>query len=244
MNPVFSTKAFWQPYLTLESDDLTESGFAAQLDGFRGEYAVRDEPIHFEVLGQQCTAIRHVVEFPFSCGERFSMIIEYEPSVYGCSKNLFLIDSHLESKSQMGWWDLARWHPYCLRPEEFDALLMFWSRWDRRWQGQELPLLLHCQFVGLADSIARDSLTARAEVALRALDLPETGEDQPTVSLVVPEAAYRWEYDEERGWVFTSDDYCCYSIRNRPHEGSDEGEFPFKMFQEMMSEIERRLDRT
>ena len=173
LNSVFKTKAFWQPYLALESGDLTERDFAAQLDGFRGEFLVRDEPVHFEVSGQQRTAIHRVVEFPFSCGKRFSMVIEYDPGVGGCSKALFLIDCCSGSKSQMGWWDLARWHPYCLRLDELDTLLQFWSCRDHRWQGEELPLLLLCQFVGLADSVACDALTARAVAALHTLGLPD-----------------------------------------------------------------------
>jgi hypothetical protein len=142
----------------------------------------------------------------------------------------------------LGWSDLARWHPYCLRPAEFDTLLQFWERWDRRWQGQDLPLLLLCQFVGLPDAGARNALAARAQAALQSLGLPGAGEGQLDVPLHIPDGDYRWEADSELGWVFTSDDYCCYSIRNRPHANSDEGRFPFTAFREMMTEVQERLN--
>jgi hypothetical protein len=116
----------------------------------------------------------------------------------------------------MGWWDLARWHPYCLRLAELDALLQFWERWDRRWGGQEVPLLLLCQFVGLPDAASRDALAARAQTALQSLGLPgPPSEGRMDVPLHIPDGDYRWEADSELGWVFTSDDYCCYSLRSK-----------------------------
>ncbi len=139
----------------------------------------------------------------------------------------------------MGWWDLARWHPYCLHPEELDSLLRFWSRWDPRWPSLELPLLLLCQFVGLQDGNARDSLAARAEAAIQTLGLSDSKQARPYVPLCVPEGDYHWEMDAELGWVFMGYEYCCYSIRNRPHADSHEGRFPFTAFREMMSEVQQ-----
>src|SRR5262245_55807716 len=154
LNPVFSTAAFWNPYLTLEPGEVTADEFAAQAEGLRRDYTVRADSIRCELAGRELTAGRPVIEFPFSCGERFSLLIEYEPDVGGCSRNLSLVDALAGKKSEMGWWDLARWHPYCLRPEELECLLAVCSRGDRRWESQELPVLLLCQFVGLSDADA------------------------------------------------------------------------------------------
>ncbi|HUG94415.1 MAG TPA: hypothetical protein VML55_26525, partial [Planctomycetaceae bacterium] len=107
MNPVLATSAFWQPYFTLEPGDLSEDDLAAQLEGLCTDFRVRDETITYGHAGRQHTAVSRVVEFPFSCGERFSLLIEYQPDVDGCSsKNLFLVDAHLGKRSEMGWWDL------------------------------------------------------------------------------------------------------------------------------------------
>jgi hypothetical protein len=243
VNPVFATNAFWQPYLTLEPGEVSEDDFRAQLEGLGRDFTVRDGTIHYDYSGHPRTAVRRSVEFPFACGDRFSMVIEYEPSVSGCSRTLFLADAGSGTRSQLGWWDLARWHPYCLRPAELDSLLEFWGHWDHRWTGQEVPLLLLCQFVGLPDAGARDSLAARAQAALRSLGLSGSNARQVHVPLHVPDGDYRWEADAELGWVFTGDDYECYSIRNRLHADSDEGRFPFTAFRGMMDEVQRRLDR-
>jgi hypothetical protein len=241
VNSILGTSTFWQPYLTLEPGEVSEEGFAVQLEELRRDFAVRDEISQYEYSGRQHRAVRRVVEFPFTCGERFSLVLDYQPAVTGCRTTLFLADTHSGTKREMGWWDLARWHPYCLRPLELDSLLQFWKLWDPRWRGQETPLLLLCQFVGLPDLGARDALTARAQTVLQSLGLPGANESQLEVPLYVPDGNYRWEEDAELGWVFTSDEYCCYSIRNRPHFDSDEGRFPFTAFREMMNEVQQRL---
>jgi hypothetical protein len=238
MNPVLKTREFWQPYLTLEPKGVSEGDLAAQLDGLSADYPVREETINYEYCGEHRTAVRRLVDFAFACGDRFSLVIEYEPDVNGCDTNLFLVDIRSGMKHELGWWDLARWHPYCLRQEELDELLEFWQRRDLRWRIAELPLLLLCQFVGLANSKELGTLQTRAEAAYNALGVPAMGEGRNNVPLRVPEN-YRWEQDAELGWVFTSDEYSCYSLRNRPHHDSDEGRFPFTAFREMMADIRR-----
>jgi hypothetical protein len=61
------------------------------------------------------------------------------------------------------------------------------------------------------------------------------------VPLHIADGNYRWEDDVELGWVFTSDEYCCYSLRNRAHHDSNEGRFPFAAFREMMAELQQIL---
>jgi hypothetical protein len=237
MNPSFTTRTFWQPYLYLDLEGISADDIAHQLALLQTDFAVRQDQIPYEFQGRQEVAVRRVVEFSFRCGERYSLLIEYELDVHACWTALFLVDHQSGTKSQMGWSDLARWHPYCLHPEEFDALLAYWERHDPRWRGQDLPLLLLCQFVGLPDSSARDSLSARAQAALSAV----CPEGRLEVPLHVPED-YVWRHDPELGRLFTSDTYCCYSIRNREHLESDELEhrFPFTAFRELMAQIRRR----
>lgn len=244
MNAVFSTSGFWRPYLTLEADGVSKEKLAAQLERLEEDFLVRTEIVTFEHAGRPCTAPRRFVEFRFSCGERFSLVVEYEPDVMGCSKTLFLEDAHSRTKNQMGWRDGIRSHPYCLQAEELRAILECCARWDPRWQGQrpELPLLLLCDWVGLADAGVRDSLAARVEAAMEAVIAQQAGEDPLEIPVYGPRDDYRWKWDKELGWVFTSDKYCCYSLRNRPHAGSEEGCFPFAAFREMMEEIQERME--
>jgi hypothetical protein len=242
VNSTFATSAFWQPYLAVEVE-MRDEDFAAQLASLRRDFHLREETHQYEYEGKWRTFNTRTIEFAFSCGERFSLVIDYQPTANECGRELYLVDALYKTRSKMGWIDLARWHPYGLRVEELDALLAFWVRWDPRWQGSAVPLLLLCHFVGLADDEARDALTARANAALQSLNLEEAaGLPEPNVTLYVPDGDYRWEEDAELGWVFTSDEYCCYSMRNRPHVGSNHGTYPFAAFQQMMTEVRQKLD--
>src|SRR5437867_2675278 len=133
MNTVLTTDAFWELYYNLSSETQTEDDVSTQLEELSKDFVVRKDTFQYEYEGEQRTASSKVVEFPFSCGTKFSMMIEYVPDIFGCDINLFLISADTQFKNQMGWWDLARWHPYCLRPEELDCLLAYWARWDDRW---------------------------------------------------------------------------------------------------------------
>jgi len=232
MNPVFTTRAFWQPYFYLEPEGIDADDVARQLAILQTDFPVREDQVPYEFQGRQRVAIRRVVEFSFRCGHRYSLLIEYELEVSGCRIELFLVDRQSGAKSKMGWSDLARWHPYCLHPEEFDALLEYWERHDPRWPNQHLPLLLLCEFVGLPDSPSRDSLSARARAALAAV-CPDRRLEVP---FQVPED-YVWEHDPELGWLFTSNTYWCYSVRNRHHLDTGEGDFPFAAFRELVAEV-------
>jgi hypothetical protein len=238
VNPVFETPAFWQPYLTLEPGDVTAEDFTAQFDTLRREFPVREEVQTIKRKGRSHRFVDYFVEFRFACGERFSIVLEYEVSPdLGCTKELSLADAR-SGQHHLGWWDQARWHPYCLRADELDALIRHWQRHDPRWPNPHVPLLLLCQFVGPDDDAAVKALTSRADAAWRALDLPTPRKGRHAVELEVPEPRdYRWELDDEHGWVFTSEEYCCYSVRNRPHAGGEEGRFPFRQFREMMEHV-------
>lgn len=152
---------------------MRDEDFAAQLASLRRDFHLREETHQYEYEGKWRTFNTRTIEFAFSCGERFSLVIDYQPTANECGRELYLVDALYKTRSKMGWIDLARWHPYGLRVEELDALLAFWERWDPRWQGSAVPLLLLCHFVGLADDEARDALTARANAALQSLNLEE-----------------------------------------------------------------------
>ncbi len=236
MNQVLKTRAFWQSYFTLEPPDGSEPELVAQLEGLRHDFAVQQETRSYEVKGRTHTFVRRSVVFAFACGERFSLQMEHVPDINGCQKNLYVVDERSGTRRQMGWWDLARWHPYCLRLEELDSLISYWQRRDPRWPAPELPLLLLFQFVGLADEATGERLRTRVAAALQQVVGPEPAVELLDDALQVKED-YRWEQDAELGWVFTSEDYACYSLRNRPHAESSEGRFPFAEFRELMTDV-------
>jgi hypothetical protein len=237
VNSVFSTSDFWTWYFTLEPGGVTEEDIAAQLSAFRSDFDVREETIHFDVSGRKHSAVRRFVEFRFDCGDKYSIVIEYQPGLDGCYISLFLCNTRFNTKSQMGWWDLARWHPYCLRVEELDCLIEFWARREARWGSTDLTLLLLSPFVGLPDSDSCSELAARLKGSLKRLGVTI----DPEHLLHVADGNYRWEKEPDLGWVFTSDEYCCYSLRNKAHADSDEGRFPFQEFAEMMADIQTQL---
>jgi hypothetical protein len=51
---------------------------------------------------------------------------------------------------------------------------------------------------------------------------------------------YKWEQNKKLGWVYESEVYNCYSIRNECHSENPDELFPFKEYQAMidaMSEL-------
>ena len=203
MNPVLTTPAFWHPYLTLEPESINGPDLAAQLDSLQRDHVVREVTTNYVFRGQPRSAVHRLVEFPISCGDRFSLMVEYYPDLKGCEKVLYLIDARTGKKWQMGWWDLARCHPYCVRLDELGELFEYWQQSDTRLANPDLALLLICQFVGLADSQELDALNVRSMAACKSLGLPAIGERYQWVPLHAPEG-YRWEFDAELGWLFAS----------------------------------------
>jgi len=234
MNSALINPAFWRLYFAREAEVISDREIELQLREIARDFVVRTETIRFRHDGLDRTSQRRVIEFPLPCGGGTDLLVEYEPDPQGCTTTLFLHDASSDRKQQMGWWDLARWHPYCLHPEELDLLLNYWARGASPWPDQRTALLLLAPFVGLCDQLTQQSLSARVDAAYRAL-CPKALNDPPHLC-EIPEADYRWDQDDHLGWVF-SGNYPCYSTRNRSHVGGDEGEFPFSWFREVISRI-------
>lgn len=95
-------------------------------------------------------------------------------------------------------------------------------------------------FVGFGDQQSLAAWRSRAQSALARL-LPDPVH-RPDLELRRPEGDCRWCYDPQiPGWVFTSHEYCCYSLRNAEHLGSEEGQFPFAEWGLMLSQVQQRL---
>jgi len=242
MNAAFLSPDFWKLFYTLEAD-LSEADVRAQLDLLGADYPTHEETTSWQFPGKTETVTRCFVSFTFACGKRFSLLLEYEPDPRGSSKTLFLLDVKSGEKHQLGWWDRARRHPYCLRLEELQALLKYWLQRDPRWKNPDLPLLLLSDFVGFSDG---QSLAAwqRQVRSVFARAVPGSAR-WPAIHLRPREGDYAWCYDPRlAGWVFTCDGYGtqCFSIRNVEHHCPPEGVlFPFVEWEQMLSQVQQGL---
>lgn len=172
----------------------------------------------------------------FDCGKRFALDIEVELDYY--TINLLLADQEADVLHQLGWWDEARWHPFALRWEELESLLLYWGDDPQRSPGPDASLLLLASFVGTGVDQVDLLRERRAKVATayHRLGLFTSDEVDELISATLfkpPDDDYRWSRDSELGWVF-SGSYPCYSIRNREHAGGEEGQFPFAELEQLL----------
>ncbi|GAA3227418.1 hypothetical protein ACFO1B_22250 [Dactylosporangium siamense] len=138
---------------------------------------------------------------------------------------------------ELGHWDQARWHPFCLRWSELEAVVaQLRAAPDRHPLPPEVGMLLLARWVGhgsdetallderravLAGTFERLGLFHGAEAARMAAQLMQA----------VPEDDYAWRWDGGRGWLLGGD-YAGYSIRNDSH-----GRFPFPEFTEFRRQL-------
>lgn len=138
---------------------------------------------------------------------------------------------------ELGHWDQARWHPFCLRWSELEAVvaqlhaapeahplppevgLLLLARWVGH--GSDEAALLDERRVVVAGTFERLGLFHGAEATRMATQLMQA----------VPEDDYAWRWDAERGWLL-SGEYAGYSIRNDCHS-----RFPFPEFTEFRRQL-------
>ena len=230
---VFRSKSFWTLYYNREDPDRDSADIVEECRGFEGVFRVDYDTVEVDEVE---TFEQAAVVFPFDCGPRYQMLIRYMPDELGVMINLDLLERRTERRWQMGWWDLERWHPFCLRIEELEALLIHWEANDPLWSGTPLPFLLLVPFVGPVDDAAFDFLADRVASAGQSLGL-QLRADFADPKPATIEDNFRWGVDPELGWVFTSPEYACYSLRNREHLGSEEGSYPFERWREALTDL-------
>jgi hypothetical protein len=136
-----------------------------------------------------------------------------------------------ESRLELGHWDMARWHPFCLRWEEVEAVVRHMRQTpESQHISPELAMLLLARWVGHG-SDEGDLLTARRQIIATELERvgPFRGEAAARMAdLLMPRVSeddYAWQWHETNGWTFGGS-YACYSNRNDGHD------FPFAEFAE------------
>jgi hypothetical protein len=151
---------------------------------------------------------------------------------------------------ELGHLDQARWHPFCLRWSEMEAVVaQMRAAPGLHPLSPEVGMLLLARWVGHGSDEAA-LLKERREIiasTFEQLDLFH-GEDAVRMAAqilqAVPDDDYAWRWDDERGWLF-SGDYAGYSVRNDCHD-----RFPFAEFTELRRQLgvadgpEARSDRS
>ncbi|MDR0301496.1 MAG: hypothetical protein LBI04_04185, partial [Treponema sp.] len=121
--------------------------------------------------------------------------------------------------------------------DELELLTNYWQK-----DAPNISFLLFSDFVGITEAHEGKMLREKEKQLFEQLGVyddefkaaiypNETREQQ------LKEDNYQWEQDSELGWIFTSPDYPCYSLRNKAHIGSDCGAFPFEEWSKMMNEV-------
>ena len=223
VNEALEDPLFWQLYYLCEFEQFPEEAVVRQLKALARDFAVRTD----------ADGETPVLRFRLPLGDRFEIGIDFTLEEFMCRIGLDLHDAEAGKSVALGWWDDIRWHPFCLREEELDRLVHYWSRHAPAWYDARIGLLLLAPFVGLTEAGARDRLADRVNAAYRDLCLGAAAHPPLAIKM---RADYRWSHDGELGWLF-SGDYACYSIRNRAHLGGGEGDFPFTQFNAVMDAI-------
>ncbi|WP_433043015.1 hypothetical protein [Dactylosporangium sp. CS-033363] len=136
---------------------------------------------------------------------------------------------------ELGHWDQARWHPFCLRWSEVEAVVAR-MRTAKHPLPADVGLLLLARWVGHGSDETALLAEHRAVVAgaFERLGLfrgEEAARMAAQLMQAVPEDDYAWRWDGERGWVLEGE-YAGYSNRNPGH-----GRFPFEEFTEFRAQL-------
>jgi len=233
VNGLFTDRNFWLLFKQLENDGLEDGDIVRLLETAGRDFETEKEEEDGEITG--------TVRFVFGCGQEHSLFLTLTMAGGEADKRLSLKENSSGKEYELGWWDLARAHPYCLRPQELDTLCKYWKG-QGVWQ-DDLPYLLLCDFVGITEKKEGKALRSREREMLKSLRCYGRGlvssvdEDGITREAGLKEEGYRWRQDPELGWLFSGSEYACYSLRNREHLGSECGTFPFAQWNAMIGGI-------
>jgi len=239
MNKSFKKLAFWKLFTVLEQPELEVKTIEEWIDWLSVDYRINKENFIYQHEGQSFEATNQVVVFDFNCGAEFDLQLEFTPHPEGSEKYLYLFNKKSQEKQLMGWWDLARWHPHCLQEQELWQLMEYWEKNDPKWANKDLALVLLHDFVGFANVEAADDFSLEVFKAYQRLEIKGFSKmaQKPIAVFVYEDCAYEWKSDPTLGPVFESTVYGCYSIRNKSHEHSEEGRFPFKDWNRLLKSL-------
>ena len=249
MKTIFSSVQLWEFFVLMEVMGISKDNFDNHLNRLKEQFYYREDTINYTTHeGKEEIAIQKVISLDFSAGLNYSIILDYQLDYWGDQVNtcqfLYLYNQKTKTKELLGWMDMARWHPLFIAPEEFKLLLKYWFTIDKQWAGTIYPKLLFKGFVGWHNPTEFKNFQKEINQAFNQL-LPNTPSELMEQLCHVPfygELNYRWLNNEHLGWVYESEHYNCYTIRNECHSTSEDEVFPFKDWNLMIQDIENLLN--
>lgn len=246
MNQALRNLEFWR-ILYLMEINIGEENFSLIVNELAKDFYHNSELRKWEYEDWKGEYIIDTVEFEFFCGDKYSLLLrlkmKYSKGFVRSENTLFLKNKFSNELFKLGWWDMAQWHPLCIKPSEFEQLHKFWFKFDRVWVGTEYPKLLLRKYIGFSDSteVENHKKEIKRIFQKNGINLKNTKEEDLLYVNFYEKQNYKWIEEETLGWVYHSDKYNCYSIRNKPHSTNLERKFPFKEYKEMINFISKEV---
>ncbi len=242
MNKVFKNINFWNLFVFLERDDLEADTVEKQLEMLAEDFRIESGNKQYKHDGQSFQEDYSIVFFEFELGNDYLLQLEFIPKAEGSGKYLHLKDKKNGILHLMGWWDLDAWHPYCLRAEELLTITDYLKKQSQDpWSGNDLPLLLLHDFIGFDSPDKAEDFAQKVFESFKSLGVEgfKNADPKPIAVFYQEEEAYRWEKHSKLGFVFESEVYNCYSLRNAAHNSGKEekGRFPFDDWNKLINDL-------
>jgi len=223
--------------------EMSEKKFSTILQEMQDGFPFREEEVRYKLEDKNYIDTNYVVEFEFQCGEKYSLILEctiyFAENIAESEQRLFLRNKNTDNMHILGWWDHEHWHPLCIRPEESIALSDYWRKNDPIWENTNFPMFMLKNFIGFDNETKAKAFNKKLYKSFENLKLKNAEFYIKAISQVpfYKDEQYVWKEDPALGWVYESDVYNCYSIRNAAHIESDEERFPFEEWNDMINSL-------
>ncbi|MEV0630911.1 hypothetical protein [Nonomuraea wenchangensis] len=171
------------------------------------------------------------VDVAFEVGDGHHAILSMDASAD--SYSLLVTTPGLAEPAELGWDDLAHWHPHALRWSELDLICRAIATRDPRLRHPGAPLALLCRFAAVFDDDDVDQAVADIDAAYAALRPAQWKGYWPCGADWLSRADFRgehvtWQRDEAGNQWARQDDHDdepFYSTRTGPDTGTADG-FP------------------
>lgn len=166
-------------------------------------------------------------EFKFSIFREYELVLKVNTDLWW--RELNFVHESLSEPILLGWNDMAHWHPYVFRWNEFEAICRCLARQFSTMPFPGIPLLLLHQFAPIRFNDDMEAIRTIIREAWQTLNLfseAEIAEFMLRTAFVANREMY-WMENPQLGWVM--DGEFPYSLRVATNK-----EFPFKQFNQMV----------